>query len=283
LRGKPGRDLLMAAVGVLVDHPYPPARPKLVELLVHLSRDDGLHDPGSYARRMVLDALRRIAKPEDIAVLARAVETYEFFAPDFKEDAVLLRASALITLSALDEELARYHAVRLLSDGFAQPMSGEPALTAVRVLVALGELVALYAYAMQPDSATLPEVVSEALRQLTAVPPLLIRGIVQRHGQSRQPVVLVSLFDLLLNHEEGPQGQDYLLTLLQDPPNADLYRYLVTSMVATGNTTLLDELVESARFEQDRRKVEVLVDALGLVSGYRAVAEILPALEARIE
>jgi hypothetical protein len=54
-----------------------------------------------------------------------------------------LRAGALLILNELDDSLAGFEATRLLVDGLTDPMSGEPALTAVRALASQGQAAAL--------------------------------------------------------------------------------------------------------------------------------------------
>ena len=94
----------------------------------------------------MVDALRPIALPADVKLALAAVETYQFM-PD--DQAQTLRASGLLLLNDLDEPLAPYHAVRLLADPHVTPMSGEPSITAVRVLASQDELTPLYLYVLQ--------------------------------------------------------------------------------------------------------------------------------------
>ena len=200
LDGKHGKDVMMAALAVLAGNPYPAARPVICQLYTTYAANKGVRDPGAYLRRSLIDALRPVARRDDAELLAQATETYEFWPPDFGEDAVLLRAAALVALAEVDEDLARYHAARLLVDPYVQPMSGEPAMTAARVLGALGEQTPLYLYVMQAAEHTLPEVTAECLRQMTAAPAALVAGLVARFGKTAPTVVQVGLFDLLIQH-----------------------------------------------------------------------------------
>ncbi|HEY6015338.1 MAG TPA: hypothetical protein VIU16_01020, partial [Gaiellaceae bacterium] len=72
---------------------------------------------------------------------------------------VFAAAAALVALHAVDERLAGFHAARLLHDPHASPMSGEPAVRAVRVLAALGQPLPLYAYLVDEHDA-LPDVLA---------------------------------------------------------------------------------------------------------------------------
>jgi HEAT repeat protein len=172
-------DVLLAALQVLEDVAVPEAREPLLDLYKHYAAGGPQRDPGGNMRRAVLDTLRPIAQPADVPLLLDAVSTYEFVPPRFQDDAGPLRASALLVLNDLDDTLPRHHTARMLVDRHAQEMSGEPALTAVRVLDSLYEHIPLYLVAMQAAGSTLPEVVSECLRCLTGIPPapLLIGSV----------------------------------------------------------------------------------------------------------
>ena len=55
----------------------------------------------------------------------------------------------------------------------------------------------------------------------------------------------------------------------------DVYRYLVTTLVASGDPGLLAIVLASARYERDREKMTILARALALVEGDPAVDEVL--------
>ena len=150
----------------------------------------------------------------------------------------MLRSAALAALNDLDDDLSRYHAVRLLANEHTDPMSGEPALTAAKVLAAHREILPLYFYVMQDGARTLPEVVSACLGNLTSLradllPELLSRFTEQGADRELSEVILVGLFDLLLNHDEGPQALDYIATFLQTSDQLDAYRYLTVTMATS--------------------------------------------------
>ena len=190
LQPRQKRDVLLAALKVLIKNPTPAAREPIRQLFEHFSADGRKRDPGAFMRRAVLDAWRPVALPADVPLLLQAVNTYEFLPPGFKEDAILLRTGALLILNELDDTLAGFEATRLLVDGFSDPMSGEPALTAVRVLASQEQTLPLYLYAMQANDAALPEVVSECLRSLTGAPAALIPGIIARHGKAEKLITM---------------------------------------------------------------------------------------------
>jgi len=279
LAGDHGKDVLLAALKVLTEYPSDAARPALRQLYDRHCREKGKHDQGGYFRRAVLDAVRGVARPADAGWLAQACMTYEFWPPDFAEDAVLVRAAALLALVEADEDAARYHAARLLVDPFAARMTGEPATSAARVLGALGEALPLYLVACQNmphDRATVsatvgaatvfPEVTAECLRQLTSLPRALVEPLLEAYAATTSSVIRMGLFDLLLNHAEGPLGRAYLIRFLDETTDIDIYRYLVMSIVLAGHEEPLHDLRQSAYRERRRAKQQVLLEAATILA-----------------
>lgn len=266
LGGKHSKDVLGAALSVLAEYPQPTARADLLRLYDHYTANKGVRDQGGYFRRHLIEALRPIARRDDAALFAQAASAYEFWPPDFGEDAVLLRAAGLVALAEADEDAARFHAARLVVDPYVQPMSGEPAITAARVLGALGELTVLWSYVMADHPPQLAEVVAECLRQLTALPESLLPTLIERFGVQAPLPAQLGLAHLLINHQAGPQGRDYLRRQLQETRDLDVYRYLVMSMAAAGQSPLFDDLLESAKSSQNRAKLSVLAEAFDLLA-----------------
>lgn len=257
-----GLEVVRAALHALVAYSHPPARPALRRLYGYYAEKGVARDPGAFVRSQILRALRPLALPEDIPLLLGALNTYEYPPPSFKEEAALLRAGALVILADLDEQLTRIEATRLLADGRTDPMSGEPALAAVEVLATLGETLPLLFYAMQPLERTLPEVAGECLRRLTGLPAAVLPALLAHYAECKQPVLLLGVVDLLFQHDEGPQGLDFLARLLHAPPDLDLYRYLIAAILATGRPELRALLAESARLEQNPARIAIVLELL---------------------
>ena len=266
LGGQHGKDILQAALAVLVEWPDPTAREPILRLFARYSADKGVRDQGAYFRRSLLDALRPLAVRTDADLLAQAASSYEFWPPDFAEDAVLLRSSALVALTEVDEELARFHAARPLVDPYVQPMSGEPAATAARVLGILGEQTVLWSYVFSQDPPRLPEVTGECIRQLVVLPETLLPALMERYREKPPSAVLLGLVDLLINHHTGPHGREFLARQLQAARDADIYRYIAMTMVASGKPPLLEDLLVHAKTTQDKRKLAILADAFDLLA-----------------
>lgn len=275
LEGSHGKDVMLAALKVLKEYPADDARPALRKLYDRLSRDKGKHDQGGYLRRAVLDAVRGVARPADAGWLVQACATYEYWPPDFIEDAVLVRAAGLLALLEVDTELARYHAARLLVDPFAARMTGEPATSAARVLGALGETLPLYLVACQnlphdraaaATATVLPEITAECLRQLTTLPVALVDGLLTHVAATTSPIIRMGLFDLMLNHADGPLGRAYLHRFLEETADLDIYRYLVMSLVLAGHEGPLDDLRQAAYRERRRARQDILLEAATILA-----------------
>jgi hypothetical protein len=213
--------------------------------------------------------------------LIKAVTTFVFPPPAFKEEGAALRSAALVALNEVDETLARFQAIRLLANEHTDPMSGEPALTAAQLLATHEEIAPLYFYVTQDGARLLPEVLSECLRHLTKLPLALLPDLIARYATAQQDVILVGLFDLLLQHKNGLQGRDFLRDFLQNTRRYDAYRYLVTAILATRHSALMNDLLTLASIEQQREKIVILREAFGVVESVPEITPVLTALRSR--
>ena len=266
LTPRQGLDVILASLTALSELPSPEARLPLLKLFNQYDLNGPKHDPGAHTRRAILDALRPIALPDDVPLLLDAVTTYEFLPPEFTEEADLLRSGALLILNELDESLARYHAARLLVDGSTQEMSGEPALTAVRILESQDQLLPLYQFVMSDSHPPLPDVVSECLRSLTGIPNELLPTLIKRYRQTKSGVITIGLCDLLINHDSGPQELEFLATSIVAQQDLDVYRYLVIALLSPRKPILLSLLTDIVDLETDDRRIAIVIEATEIFS-----------------
>ena len=268
-----------AALEVLQAHPTREARPVLHTRFEHLAADGVKRDAGTYLRAAIVRALRPIAGPEDLPLLERAVSTYEWLPPR-SEEASLLRSAGLVVLNDVDGRLAGFQAVRLLADEWTSRLSGEPALTAVGVLASLDHFDPLYYYALhqtQPQS----DVLSDCLRRLTGLPEALVRGLTERHGATRDEVVLVGLLDLLLEHPDAAFAPDWVRGWMAATELYAVYHYLVTKLAATPVERWTAVLQDQATRERRPRQLALLEEALGLARATPATQAALAAVQQR--
>ncbi|HET8625937.1 MAG TPA: hypothetical protein VFL91_00860 [Thermomicrobiales bacterium] len=253
-------EVLRAALDLLAARADPALRPAFLRRYAHHDQDGTRRDPGGTLRIAFLHALRPLARPEDAALCERAATTYEFLYGEATGD---LRGAGLLVLNEVDDALAGYHAVRLLADRYTSPLSGEPALTAVRVLAAQGQLLPLYAYVTGAEQGV-GDVVAESLRSLTAVPASLLPALVERYRESEDEIVLLGLFDLLLAHAARDEYMAFVLDFLRATALLNIYRYLVSVLVAGREASLIAALETMAEEEPNRDKAAILRDALAL-------------------
>lgn len=251
-------DAVIAAAAVLEEAADERARPVLLARYAACERDGARRDPGGAIRIGLLRALTSVAWPDDASLFARAATTYEF---RFGEVAGDLRAAGLLALSQVDAALAGFHGVRLLHDEHTSRMSGEPAVTAVRVLAAVGQPLPLYSCVLREGNLT-GEVVGECLRGLTGLPAALVPPLINRYRESRDEVVLLGLFDLLLEHPARAAFAAEVRGFLRSTMMLDLFRSLVATIVAGRDAEWLAELRRMAAAEKHPTKAAILHDAL---------------------
>ena len=250
-------DLALAALAVIKEREDVRLRPALLRKYTALDADGVRRDPGGVVRTATLKALRPVALPEDVVLAERAVATYEFL---YGEAAGDLRGAGLLLLNEVDPPLAGFHSVRLLDDQYTSIMSGEPAVTAARVLAAQGQVLPLYAYVMR-DEPAVADVVGEGLRSLGAMPPSLLPAVVKKYRTSKSEIVLLGLFDLLLASDARPAYLPFIFDFLQSTTLYNLYRYLLIVLVTGHDPDIMEQIEAMARRERDPTKREIWREA----------------------
>jgi len=245
---------------VLTIRPPADLRAALLAKYVLCDADGVKRDPGGLIRILLLDRLRPLARPEDTPLLERATMTYEFLYGEATGD---LRAAGLLTLNGADDRLAACHCVRLLIDGYTSIMSGEPALTAARILAAQGHTLPLYAYVTQAER-TVADVVAECLRGLVTIPASLLPPLIARYRANTDEIILSGLFDLLLAHDTRADHRDFVFAFLRETPLPNIYRFLVSTLIAGRDEDTIARIAALAPAEADDAKRAILREALAL-------------------
>nr|MBA2278150.1 hypothetical protein [Chloroflexia bacterium] len=217
-------------------------------------------DSSGFIRAAIIRALRPISHLDDLPILDRALVTYQM--QGLYELCAELRAAALLSLDEIDPDLAAFHAARLLTDPLTG-FSGEPALSAARLLGAQLELPTLFAVAVWQQGR--PEVVAECLRQLTTLPAPLLPLLVERYRDIEDEQLLLGFFDLLLAHPARADWVDEIARFLQTTAILDLYGLIVTQIVAARDEVLIARLRRLATAERHPAKLELLRHALDLL------------------
>jgi hypothetical protein len=233
-------------------------------------------------RAAILRVLRHIILPSDAPLLERAVSTVEP-TPQDRAGGAALRSAALIALADLDPELAGYHATACLAaannPSLTSSMTGEPAVTAARVLGVLGQPLPLL-LAVNADLHA--EVTAACLAELRDVPAAVLEPLLARLLEDDRESVQLGLADLLVHHQPSPPILDAARAFLRAPFAADLYRYFVASVVAEHNAPLLAVIAEAAREEFKRDRLAILQEQLTIRRIDPVVAEALKTIESRL-
>lgn len=281
LEGRPHEEVLRAALDVLADTTPPAARPVLLRTYAGLDSAGVRRDAGGFNRVAIVRAIRRLGQQEDVPILERAASTYEFSLIDRAEIADPLRAAGLIALHDLDHTLAAFYAARLLFDRYTASMSGEPALTAVRVLAAQRNAAVLYAYVMQPKPPH-ADVTASCLRLLTDLPASLLSHLAAAYRECDDPAIMLGLFDGVLGHRASVTALDSLVYVLDRTSEPDLYRSLLTAMVAAWKEPFAPALSAVVDREVRRWKLAALHDALMVRAGLADIDRLLAAVRGRL-
>ncbi|QBD75632.1 hypothetical protein EPA93_06280 [Ktedonosporobacter rubrisoli] len=288
-----GQQVASAALAVLTDIPLPAGRPLLRQLYEHYAEAGVKRDAGGALRIALIGALLPIVEPQDQALAERAISTYEFMPPNREECTSGLRTAGLVLLSNLNHVLASFHCTRLLFDEYTSCMSGEPAVSAVRLLASLesnllyqGHLLPLYSYLFQRKCH--PEVEGECLRQLAKAPEEIVENIlshyttrisvgtgalVPRHV-GKDDVVLLGLFDLLLAHSKG-SSLSFIEEFLHETRRYNIYHYVLTMIIANHSSQAWELLLKVAQDEQEPEKIQLLLAALTLVQHDPAIEKLM--------
>lgn len=252
-------EAIASAVGMLGENADPRIRQVIAQKYETLNAEPRRRDSGCFQRTALVRALRGRATTDDLGLLETALWTVEIIG---RFDAASeLRAAALVTLNDVDGSLACFHGVRLLSD--AHEMSGEPAVTAARLLAMREQLLPLYG--LVANGGGTPEVRAECLRGLTGLPVSLVRRLLEQYRDEKEATVVVGLFDLVLGHPSRSEFAEFVASFLDRTQSIDLYRFVVNSIVASRDPVLIALLRRADGPGETSPKGMVLSEALQLM------------------
>lgn len=260
-------DVLRPALDMLRAQADPGLRPVLHAKYAWCEQAPERHDSGGFIRAAIIRALQPIINDDDLPLLRGALLAYGWVG--MYEVCAEVRATALNALADLDPDLSTFYAARFLRDPH-NSNSGEPALSAVRLLAAQGQLAPLFGYAaFPPTSGETPawlqgtsEITAEALRNLANLPASLVPLLIKEYVKSEDEQILLGLYDLLLAHPARAQWRGVIEHFLTTTRHMDLYALVVTQIVVTRDETLIAMLREMAAGAPDRIRHELLQHAL---------------------
>jgi hypothetical protein len=172
-------------------------------------------------------------------------------------------------LAEIDRGRVEYFAVELLNDPHLSSFSGEPAVTAIQVLAARGQILPIWALARRPGPQ--PDVLAQAFASLRGAPRDLQLDALLGHlteaidrGEDGEPVALVAAEAIVLNRLTG--GYATVVKLLRQSTNLNLVLYLAVTAARQDDPALRVFLIAARDAERSSQKAAILSEALGQVS-----------------
>src|SRR5262245_35148167 len=263
--GERSHRALEPALKLLEPDPPVEARQPLRHRFFDLA-EDGLHrDVDCELRAAIVRALRSLDSHADEDVAEAGLGTVQPTPPSMKDVAQPLRAESLLLLAQSAPERADYHATELLSDPHLSEFSGEPAVTAIRLLARRGQRLPIWALARRPGLQV--DALAQAFASLREAPADLQLAALSEHlaasvprGEAGEPTALVAAEAIVLNGLED--GFPLVLDLLRQTPNPNLFRYLAMQALRS-DAPRLRQAVADLRAVVDSTRADVLRELLG--------------------
>jgi hypothetical protein len=257
--------VLEPALEILAEAGAPAARPALRARFIDLTENGMRHDQDCALRVEIIRVLRAIGSRDDRDVAEIGVRTIQLNPPARVDVAQGLRAESLLLLSEIEPERADIFAVELLQDRHTSSFSGEPAVTAIRVLAARGQTLPIWIVARSPELS--PDVLAQAFAALRQAPRDLQLEVLLGHvaaATSRRddgdPLALVAAEAIVLNHLAD--GYQAVVDLLKETTNLHLCRYLTMTSARSRDGGLRALLVAARDAERNPDKIDIFDAAL---------------------
>ena len=277
-------ELVKLALESLGEQIRPADGPILRSLYDDFDRAARTRDPGGAVRVEVLKALWHLRSGEDVALAMRARSTRERTPQGNGE---MIRAAGLALLGALDPAKGCLEAVLVLGRDDADllvassPMTGEPALTAVRLLASQQETNALLFYLLSGKAPT-SDVVGETLRGLTSLDFPTLEPVLMSLVQREDDGLLVAVCDVLVELPPSPGLAPLVRKLLDSPSRGEVYEFLDSSIVASRRMDLVELIIESLPTEMSQKRLRAALEALRLAPKTAELESALATLETRL-
>jgi hypothetical protein len=204
--------------------------------------EDGLHrDADCELRASIVRILRQVDSRADHDIAEAGLRTIQITPYGGVDIAQPLRAESLLLLAQGDDERADYFAAEMLSDPHTSAFSGEPAVTAIRLLDQRRQWLPIWALARRPGLQV--DVLAQAFASLRRAPPDLQLEAIADHlkaalarGEEGEPVALVAAEAIVLNSLAG--GYELVVGVLKDTENVNLFRYLASAALRSESADL---------------------------------------------
>jgi len=219
---------LEPALALVAEAARPESRPVLRARYFDLAEHGDRYDQDCALRVLVIRALAATESREDRDVCENAIATVQIrMGVDVAQN---LRAEGLLLLASIEPELGDYRAVELLGDPHTSAFSGEPAVTAVRVLARRGHYLPIWGLARRAGVA--PDVLAQAFASLARAAPggyqteALLGQLAEARarGEEGEATALVAAEAIILN--QLVDGYSAVMELLGTTANRNVRDYL---------------------------------------------------------
>ena len=223
-------------------------RPFLREKCLRFFKDNK-RDKAGLLRESLTRLLVHIEHPEDADIYKLGVETYHF--QPVTDVAQNLRAVALAGLAPIDPPLGCLYAARFLGEPHTSVFNCEPAMTAIKVLVASNQRLPIYQFllrgGLEMAQTARGELSGAALESLGDDFPLhLYEDLIEQYQAIDQPTASMGIINWVIEGRKQAlyEGLERVIFATRD---ADLRRYGLVLMAAARDDDLGGRLLRLAK------------------------------------
>ncbi len=264
------REMVDAALRTLEQSDLDDTARSVLRQSAHYYFDNDSKDNGALIREKLIRLLADLDHPDDCDLFLRGLNTYEV-EPFMGEVTQNLRAVSLASLAAHQPELAHIYATKLLSEiDSTSQFSGEPAVTAINLLVQHEKTLPIYQFLLLGGLDALEagqnEVVGKALESLGAkFPAALYRDLCTLFVKRDRAVVSMGLLTHIIENQVSDL-YDVVDDILTSTRHDELHHYGVLLLAASRSDALVQRLFALAKLSPERH-VPNFIEALELVPG----------------
>ena len=210
---------------------------------------DGKRDKAGLLRESLTRLLVHIEHPADADIYTLGLETYYLQPVD--DVAQNLRAVALAGLAPIDPPLACLYATRFLGEPYTSVFNCEPAMTAIKVLVASNQRLPIYQFLLRGGAEMAQtgrgELTGVALESLGSDFPLsLYQNLIEQYQAIDQPTATMGIINCIIDGRVAAL-YDRLEDVILSTRDADLRRYGLVMMAAARDDDLGERLLRGAK------------------------------------
>lgn len=224
---------------------------------------DGKRDKGGLLREGLTRLLVHIEHPDDADIYQLGVATYYLQPVD--DVAQNLRAVALAGLAPIDPPLACLYATRFLGEPYTSVFNCEPAMTAVKVLVASDQRLPIYQFLLrggvEMTQTGRGELTGSALESLDHDFPIsLYEDLIEQYRALDQPTATMGIINWIIDGRVEAL-YERLAELILATRDRDLRRYGLVMMAAARDDDLGERLLQMAKTAR-REDMPLFIEAV---------------------